>query len=243
MFLDGKAPVAPSAIAAKGHVSHVRPEQPYEVPRALDTDELPGVVEAYRRGAEYAKAAGFDGVEIHGANGYLLDQFLQDSTNHRDDDYGGAVENRARLLLEATDAAISVWGADRVGVHIAPRGDSHDLGDSNPLATFGHVSRELDRRHIAFIMAREHTGAGRIGPQLRAQFGGTWIANEGFDQPSAEGVIANGEADAVGFGQLFIANPDLPKRFLLNAPLNPARPALFYGGGAEGYTDYPALAV
>lgn len=155
IFLDGALPVAPSAIAPGGHVSLVRPERPFVTPRALALDEIPAIVAAYRKGAENAKAAGFDGVEIHGANGYLLDQFLQDSTNQRTDAYGGPIENRARLLLEVTDAAIDVWGAQRVGVHLAPRGDAHSMGDSDPLATFGHVARELGRRKIAFVFARE----------------------------------------------------------------------------------------
>jgi 2,4-dienoyl-CoA reductase-like NADH-dependent reductase (Old Yellow Enzyme family) len=241
VFLNGELPVAPSAIAPAGRVSLVRPETPYVTPRALAREEIPGIIEAFRRGAQNAQEAGFDGVELHGANGYLLDQFLQDGSNHRKDEYGGSIENRARLMLEATDAAISVWGPDRVGVHVAPRGDSHDMGDSDPLATFGYLARELGRRRIAFIMAREHVGPGRIGPQLKAQFGGTWVANEGFDRDSGNAVIAAGEADAVGYGRLFIANPDLPERFRAGADLNPVRPELFYRGGAEGYTDYPAL--
>lgn len=241
VFLDGELPVAPSAIAPAGRVSLVRPETPYVTPRALAREEIPGIVEDFRRGAQNAQAAGFDGVELHGANGYLLDQFLQDGSNHRDDDYGGSIQNRARLMLEATDAAISVWGPDRVGVHVAPRGDSHDMRDSDPLATFGYLARELGRRRIAFMMAREHVGPGRIGPKLKEQFGGIWVANEGFDRDSGHAVIAAGEADAVGYGRMYIANPDLAERFRVGADLNPARPALFYGGGAEGYTDYPAL--
>jgi 2,4-dienoyl-CoA reductase-like NADH-dependent reductase (Old Yellow Enzyme family) len=242
LFLDGALPVAPSAIAPRGHVSLVRPETPYVVPRALAREELPRIVEQFRLGAVNAQAAGFDGVEIHGANGYLLDQFLQDRSNQRTDDYGGSIANRARLMLEVTDAVIGVWGASRVGMHLAPRGDSHDLGDSDPLATFGHVARELGRRRIAFVAAREHIGAGRIGPQLKAEFGGTWVANEGFDQASGEAVLAAGEADAVAYGRLFIANPDLPRRFASGAPLNAPDGQTFYVGGARGYTDYPALA-
>ena len=239
MFLDGAMPVAPSAVAATGHVSLVRPEKPYVTPRALDQSEIPGIIAAYRRAAENAQRAGFDGVELHGANGYLLDQFLQNSSNQRDDDYGGSIENRARLLLEATDAAISVWGADRVGVHLAPRGDAHSMGDSDKLATFGHVARQLGARKIAFICAREHKAADWIGPHLKTLFGGTYIANEGFDQASAEATIAAGEADAVAFGKLYITNPDLVERFAENLPLNPANKIGFYQGGAEGYTDYP----
>ncbi|HEX5393336.1 MAG TPA: alkene reductase, partial [Rhodocyclaceae bacterium] len=157
-LLNGELPVAPSAIAAQGHVSLLRPMREYVTPRALSTEEIPGVVEAYRKGAENAKKAGFDGVEIHGANGYLLDQFLQDSTNKRTDGYGGSIENRARLMLEVTDACIAVWGKDRVGMHLAPRGDAHSMGDSNPLATFSYVATELGRRGIAFICARESLG-------------------------------------------------------------------------------------
>lgn len=241
MFLNGELPVAPSAIAPAGHVSLVRPLKSFVTPRALETAELPGIVAAYRQGAENAQAAGFDGVEIHGANGYLLDQFLQSSTNHRTDDYGGPLENRARLMLEVTDAAISVWGADRVGMHLAPRGDAHDMGDANPLETFGYVARELGRRKIAFLCAREHAGEGRIGPELKKAFGGVYIANEKFTLESANQALAAGEADAVAFGVPFIANPDLPARFAKGAPLNAAHPETFYADGPTGYTDYPAL--
>jgi len=240
MFLDGKLPVAPSAIAAQGHVSLVRPKKAYVTPRALEPEELPGIVEVYRRGAENAQRAGFDGVEIHGANGYLLDQFLQDSTNHRVDEYGGSIENRARLMLEVTDAAITVWGADRVGMHLSPRGDINE-GDSNPAATFGYVARELGKRKIAFICSRESLGDNRLGPALKQAFGGVYIANEKFTKETAEQVIAAGEADAVAFGQLFIANPDLPKRFAANAALNAPDGSTFYAPGAKGYTDYPVL--
>ena len=241
LFLKGELPVAPSAIAPEGHVSLVRPETPFVTPRALERDEIPGIIEAYRQGAENAKAAGFDGVEIHGANGYLLDQFLQDSTNRRTDDYGGSVENRARLMLEVTDAVIGVWGSQRVGMHLAPRGDKHSMGDSNPAATFGHVATELGRRKIAFICTREHLGPDSIGKKIKAAFGGVLIANEQFTKESAEQAIANGDAEAVAFGQAFIANPDLPERFRQNAPLNPPDTTTFYQGGAKGYIDYPAL--
>lgn len=241
IFLDGELPVAPSAIQPQGHVSLVRPVKPYVTPRALALEEIPGIVAAYRKGAENAQKAGFDGVEIHGANGYLLDQFLQDSTNQRTDAYGGSVENRARLMLEVTDACIAVWGADRVGMHLAPRRDAHDMGDSTPLDTFGHVARELGKRGIAFICAREAIGADRLGPELKRIFGGVYIANEKMTKDSAEQLITSGEADAVAFGQWFIANPDLPERLKRDAPLNAPRPDKFYGTTAEGYTDYPAL--
>jgi 2,4-dienoyl-CoA reductase-like NADH-dependent reductase (Old Yellow Enzyme family) len=240
-YLDGAWPVAPSAIAAKGHVSLLRPERPFVTPRALATSEIPDILEAYRQGAANALAAGFDGVEIHGANGYLLDQFLQDSTNHRTDEYGGPVENRARLMLAVTDAVISVWGAQCVGMHLAPRGDAHDMGDSNPAATFGYVARELGRRRLAFICARESLGENRLGPELKKQFGGLYVANESHTRESAEQLLEKGEADAVAFGKLFIANPDLPKRFARNASLNTPDQQTFYAAGSQGYTDYPAL--
>jgi 2,4-dienoyl-CoA reductase-like NADH-dependent reductase (Old Yellow Enzyme family) len=242
IYLDGAAPVAPSAIAAEGHVSLLRPYQSYPVPRALELAEIPGVIEAYRQGAENAKAAGFDGVEIHGANGYLLDQFLQDATNKRTDIYGGSIENRSRLMLEVTDAVIGVWGPGRVGMHLAPRGDAHSMGDSDPKATFGHVARELGKRGVAFICAREHQGPDSIGPYLKQAFGGPFIANEAFTRETAEAALASGDADAVAFGQLFIANPDLVERFRLKAPLNAPHPETFYGQGPGGYTDYPVLA-
>ena len=241
VFLDGKLPVAPSALAANGNVSLLRPATPFVTPRPLDRSEIPGIVAAFARGAQNAQLAGFDGVEIHGANGYLLDQFLQDGSNHRDDDYGGPVENRARLLLEVADAAISVWGPGRVGVHLAPRADSHSMGDSNRAATFSHVARELGRRRIAFICAREYVGPDSIGPQLKAAFGGVYIANERFTRDSAQEALDSGTADAVAFGKLFLANPDLPQRFLAGAPLNGPQTDTFYRGGPSGYTDYPTL--
>jgi 2,4-dienoyl-CoA reductase-like NADH-dependent reductase (Old Yellow Enzyme family) len=241
MFLDGQLPVAPSAIQPKGHVSLVRPEKPYVTPRALELSEIPAIVEAYRKGAENAKAAGFDGVEIHGANGYLLDQFLQDTTNKREDMYGGSIENRARLMLEVVDAVIGVWGADRVGMHLAPRCDAHDMGDSDPVATFTYVARELAKRKIAFICARERQADDSIGPILKREFGGVFIANEKFTKSMAEQAINENKADAVAFGVSFIANPDLPERFAKSAALNTPNPATFYAPGPIGYTDYPFL--
>lgn len=240
-YLDGELPVAPSAIQPKGHVSLVRPITEFSTPRALETAEIAGIVEAYRQGAENAKKAGFDGVEIHGANGYLLDQFLQSSTNQRTDQYGGSLENRARLLLEVTDAAISVWGAGRVGVHLAPRADSHDMGDANRAETFTYVASELGKRGIAFICAREKEADDSLGPQLKKAFGGVYIANERFTKASANAAIARGDADAVAFGVPFIANPDLPARLAADAPLNEAHPETFYAEGAVGYLDYPRL--
>jgi 2,4-dienoyl-CoA reductase-like NADH-dependent reductase (Old Yellow Enzyme family) len=216
-YLNGELPVAPSAIAPKGHPSLIRPERPFVTPRALDRTEIPGIIEEYRRAAENAQRAGFDGVELHGANGYLLDQFLQDSANHRTDDYGGPIENRARLMLEAVDAAISIWGA------------------------FGFVAREMGRRQIAFICARESLQPPRIGPEIKKLFGGAFVANQEFSLEDGKRVLTDGEADAVAWGKLFIANPDLPARFAQSAPLNQPDPATFYASGPHGYTDYPFL--
>ncbi|WP_311971498.1 alkene reductase [Pseudomonas baltica] len=240
-YLNGELPVGPSAIQPAGHVSLVRPLADFPTPRALDTEEISDVVEAYRAGAENAKAAGFDGVEVHGANGYLLDQFLQSGTNQRTDQYGGSVENRARLLLEVTDAVIGVWGAQRVGVHLSPRADLHDMGDEDLAATFTYVARELGKRGIAFICAREREADDSLAAQLRDAFQGPYIVNERFTAETANAALANGTADAVAFGVPFIANPDLPARLQAGAPLNEARPELFYADGPAGYTDYPAL--
>ncbi|MFG0631831.1 MAG: alkene reductase [Gammaproteobacteria bacterium] len=240
-YLNGELPVAPSAIQPKGHVSLVRPLAEYPTPRALESEEIADIVDAYRVGAENAKAAGFDGVEIHGANGYLLDQFLQSSTNQRNDNYGGSLENRARLLLEVTDAVIEVWGAGRVGVHLAPRADAHDMGDADRVETFTYVARELGKRGIAFICSREKQADDSIGPLIKQAFGGPYIVNERFDKASANAALASGTADAVAFGIAFIANPDLPARLAGDAPLNEPRPETFYGKGAVGYIDYPRL--
>ena len=241
IFLNGELPVAPSAIAASGHVSLIRPEKNYVTPRALEASEIPQLIETYRKAAANAKEAGFDGVEIHGANGYLLDQFLHESTNKRTDQYGGSIENRARLLLEVTDAVISVWGADRVGMHLAPRGDAHDVADSNPEALYLYVAKELGKRKIAFILTRESQGADSLSPKMKQVFGGVFISNEKFTKESAEATISRGEADAIAFGVPFISNPDLPRRFKDNAPLNQTDFQTLYGEGAHGYTDYPAL--
>ena len=240
IYLDGELPVAPSAIAPEGHISLIRPKKTYVTPRALETDEIPGIIAAFRQGAINAKLAGFDGVDIHGANGYLIDQFLQDSTNKRTDAYGGSIENRARLMLEVTDACIEVWGAGRVGMHISPRCDAPSMGDSDPAATFGYVAKELGKRRIAFIFAREMQGPGLLGPQLKQAFGGAFIANERLTGETAAQALES-YADAVAFGVPFIANPDLVKRLKQGAPMNPPRPELFFGGGADGYVDYPCL--
>lgn len=246
IYLNGALPVAPSAIRPKGHVSLVRPHKEYVQPRALELEEISGIVEAYRKGAENAKKAGFDGVEIHGANGYLLDQFLQSKTNQRQDIYGGSLENRARLMLQVTDAVIGVWGAGKVGMHLAPRCDSHDMGDENPLQTFTYLAAELGKRKIAFICTREYIAENSLMPAIKKAFAGPVIANEKLDFDSAQQLIESGTADAAAFGKLFIANPDLVSRFKKlhlkkSSPLNEWDSTTFYGSGEKGYTDYPAL--
>ena len=228
-------------------------QAPYEIPRALETSEIPRLIAEYVQAARNAKAAGFDGVEIHSANGYLLDQFLEDKTNHRTDVYGGSIENRARLLFEVTDAIIEVWGSGRVGVRLSPYGTFSDMGDSNPVALFSYVLEQLSARGIAYahVIEPRSSGAGGGAPNndaaprtaeiFRKAFKGVLISAGGYTAESAEETVAAGNADAVAFGRLFIANPDLPERFQLNAPLNNPDRRTFYGGTEKGYTDYPAL--
>jgi 2,4-dienoyl-CoA reductase-like NADH-dependent reductase (Old Yellow Enzyme family) len=244
IFLDGDAPVAPSALKPAGHVSLVRPEKDYVTPRALELSEIAEIVARYKKGAENAKRADFDGVEIHAANGYLIDQFLQDKSNQRTDEYGGSIENRARLLLEVTDAAIAVWGAGRVGVHLSPRGDSHDMGDSDKHALFTHVARKLGERNIAFLFTREYQADDSVTPAMKTAFGGVVIVNEKYTVASAEKAIADGVADAVSWGKGYVANPDLVTRIARKAPWNEINFATAYGGPgitSQGYTDYPKL--
>lgn len=238
MFLDGNLPVAPSAIAAKGHVSLVRPQKEYVTPRALETYEVKQIVQDYKKAAQNAKLAGFDGVEIHGANGYLIDQFLHSSTNHRTDEYGGNLENRARFALEVTDAILEVWDASRVGYHISPRGDSHDIFDENPLRTFTYLMEQLSKRKLAFVFAREHQGEGKIGDKLRKAFSGAYIVNEKLTKESAEELIRSDRADAAAFGLAYISNPDLPTKFLESKPLREVDFQTIYAEGELGYTDY-----
>lgn len=241
IYLDGEKPVSASAIKPDGHVSLLRPKKDYETPRALETEEIAGVIEAYRLGAENALKAGFDGVELHAANGYLIDQFLQTSTNQRSDQYGGSLENRARLLLETIDAICTVWPAGKVGVHLSPRCDAHDMGDENPQETFTYVSRELGKRKLAFIFTREHKEAPGLSAEMKAAFGGPLIINQMLTKALAEELINKGEGDAAAWGQLFIANPDLVERYRQDAPLNEPVPETFYAEGTLGYTDYPFL--
>jgi 2,4-dienoyl-CoA reductase-like NADH-dependent reductase (Old Yellow Enzyme family) len=244
-LLDGALPVAPSAIAAAGRVRGLRPFRPFSVPRPLATDEIPGVVADFHRGALNAKEAGFDGVDIHAANGYLIDQFLQDSTNQRSDRYGGPIENRSRFLLEVTDAVTQVWGPDRVGVHLRPRGEEHDMGDSTPAALFGYVAERLKERNIAFLFVRETEGDDSLLGQIKHIFGGPVIANDEMSAADGRRLIEAGAADAIAFGRDYIATPDLAQRISSELPLNEPDSSTFYAepgsDPAIGYVDYPAL--
>ncbi|MBL8013269.1 MAG: alkene reductase [Candidatus Omnitrophica bacterium] len=247
-------PVAPSAIKPSGMVTTANWQQvPYETPRALDISEIPGIVEQYQQAARNARQALFDGVEIHGANGYLLDQFLQDSTNRRTDHYGGSVENRARLLLEVVDAVVALWGKERVGVRLSPYGTFNDISDSHPLKLFTYVIKELSRREIAYVHVIEPraTGAGggdsvyenapSTSATFRHLFNGVFISAGGYTFQTATEAVESNQVDAVAFGRLFISNPDLPMRFKALAELNKYNRATFYGGAHVGYTDYPFM--
>jgi N-ethylmaleimide reductase len=247
---DGALPVAPSAVKPKGQVFTGAGMEDYVTPRALEPSEIPGIIEEYVHGATLAKEAGFDGVEIHNANGYLLDQFLRDGTNRRTDSYGGSAANRARLTLEVTEAVCSVWGGDRVGIRLSPGGVFNDMRDSNPLETFGHVLRELNRfglayAHITQVTAQDiaHGAQDGVGPrELRPFWKGKIVSAGGFTKESGNRALAEGWADAIAFGVPFLANPDLPERLRKDAPLNQPDEASFYGGAEKGYTDYPFLA-
>jgi len=245
-FHHGELPVAPSAITPAGQAFTYEGLKPFVTPRALGGDELPGIVAQYRQAALNAMQADFDGVEIHAANGYLLDQFLRDGSNQRDDDYGGPVENRSRLLLEVATAVCEAIGSDKVGVRISPINEFNDMRDSDPQGTFNYVAAALSPLNLAYLhvvevnMAGETSAACDMG-QIRDRFAGPYIANGGYDKARANAAIAEGRADAVSFGVPFIANPDLVARFQLDAPLNGADPETFYGGGEKGYTDYPFL--
>jgi 2,4-dienoyl-CoA reductase-like NADH-dependent reductase (Old Yellow Enzyme family) len=243
VFHDGQPPVAPSAIAPEGNVNILRPQRPYTIPRALETEEIPAIVEDFRVGAENAKRAGFDGVDLHSANGYLFDQFLHDGSNKRTDRYGGSIENRARFLLEAVDALLTVWPAGRVGVHLNLMSSSYSMHDSDPRAVFTYVAEQLNARKIAFIFAREALARGddRIGRDVRRIFKGAYILNEGLTRESAEQAIERGEADAAAFGRPYIANPDLVERFRAGAPLNAVVAETIYTDNETGYNDYPLL--
>lgn len=245
---NGALPVAPSAVAPAGQLYTPEGMKPFETPRALAADEIPRIVEQFRKGAANALSAGFDGVELHGANGYLPDQFLRDGTNRRRDAYGGSVENRARFLLDIVRAMVEVWGPQRVGVRLSPSGTFNDMKDSNPMATFGYVVGELDRLGIMYVHLVEANEAdiSNGGPivltqRLRPLFHRTIIVNGGYDRERADAAIRNGLADLVSFGKAFLANPDLPERLKIGAALNAPEPRTFYGGDEKGYVDYPAL--
>lgn len=245
---DGALPVAPSAIRPEGQAMTYQGPQPFVTPRALELDELPGIVEQYRVAAKNALAAGFDGVEVHAANGYLLDEFLRDGSNRRTDAYGGSVDRRARLLLEVLEAVCGVWGPNRVGVRLSPLNPFNDMRDSHPEAIFSRVVELLNPLHLAYLhvtrLGRDAPGA--AGPafdlgRLRRLWKGVYMTNHGYDRASAMAAVADGEADLVAFGVLYIANPDLVERLRRNAPLNTPDPSTFYGGDEHGYTDYPFL--
>lgn len=245
----GVLPVAPSAIQPEGNAITLQGLVPFVTPRALQATELPGIVFDYRQAAKNALEAGFDGVEIHAANGYLLDQFIRDGSNHRTDQYGGTAENRCRLLLEVVEAVAEVFGANRVGVRISPINPFNDMYDSNPQQTFETAASLLSPLGLAYLHVMESAiGESRHPKQefdfkrLRAAFNGTYIANGGYDKARANAVLAEGQADLVAFGVLFLANPDLPERLAKNAALNVPDPATFYGGNEKGYTDYPFMA-
>lgn len=241
----GKLPVAPSPIAPKGQLYDSSwTKIDYVAPRALELSEIPGVIEGYVKGAQNAKRAGFDGVEVHGANGYLLDQFLRDGTNKRSDAYGGSIVNRARLLIEVVEAVVGVWGAAKVGVRLSPTNPNNDMADSNPTATFGHVARELARMKLAYVHVLELVStppAEAVLGVIKAACGAPVIANSGYTLETAQAAISAGKVDAVAFGKLFIANPDLPRRLKAGGPFNEWDMKSFYGGTEKGYTDYPAL--
>ncbi len=242
----GAQPVAPSAIPITGDEVHT-PEgkKPYVTPRELRDDEIPSIVAGFKKAAENAKAAGFDGVEVHGANGYLLDEFLRDGANKRSGPYGGPIENRARLMLEVLDAAISVWGADRVGLRISPLNSYNSMLDSDPVAITTYISQQCSTRGIAYlhVMRSDFFQAqqGDVLTPARQHFKGTLISNMGYTADEAEQAISEGKLDAVAFGTSFLANPDLPARIAAKAPLNAPNAARFYSPGPEGYTDYPAM--
>lgn len=246
---DVEAPVAPSAIRPRGQVFTGTAMEEYVTPRALEIPEISGIIAEYVHGATLAKNAGFDGVEIHNANGYLLDQFLRSGTNRRNDGYGGSVQNRSRLTLEVTEAVAAVWGADRVGIRFSPSGVFNDMHDDDPMGTFGHVLGELNRfglayAHITQVTAQDiaHGASHGVGPrELRPAWNGKIVSAGGFTLGSGNAALAEGWADAIAFGVPFLANPDLPERFRRNAPLNAPDEATFYASGPQGYTDYPAL--
>ena len=249
-FHNGALPVAPSALSVDGEAFTNNGKVKIVTSRALERYELPGIVGQFQTAAENAKAAGFDGVELHGANGYLLDQFLRDGSNHRTDDYGGSIQNRARFPLEVVEAVIDVWGPERVGYKLSPHFAMFSMSDSNPVGTFSYLAEQLDRLGLGYLHIGEAiagpmaapAGTVRVTPILRDIFSGAVMVNGGYDAQSGNAVIARGEADLVAFGVPFLANPDLPARYRKGAPLNSPDQATFYAGEDKGYVDYPPLA-
>jgi N-ethylmaleimide reductase len=244
----GQAPVAPSAIKPDGQAFTAKGFEPIPTPRALDTAEIPAIVEQYAQAARNALAAGFDGVEVHGANGYLIDQFLRDRTNQRTDRYGGSFENRSRFLLEVVDAVIAAVGAERTGVRISPQNEQNDIADSDPQSLFNYVAERLSGKDLAYLHIIEGDTSGAPVQlfdykKLKLLFGGNVITNNGFDKLRANEAIAEGRVDLVAFGKPFIANPDLVIRLFFDAPLVPLNRETLYGGGEQGYTDYPILRI
>jgi N-ethylmaleimide reductase len=246
--VDGQLPVAPSAIRPEGQAFTATGFQPFVTPRALELKEIPGIIEQYVHAAECAKRAGFDGIEIHSANGYLLDQFIRDKTNKRTDIYGGSLENRTRLLLEVVEAVKAVWGSDRMGVRMGPVSGANDIADSNPMKTFSYVVEQLSQLNIAYIHCIEgQTRGSRSIPggfnflTLRKLFKGLYMANNGYNLELALRARRENLADLICFGRPFIANPDLVQRLQINTKLNEAPEETWYGGGAHGYTDWPTL--
>ena len=243
---DGQAPVAPVAVAAKAQTFTPAGFEDTSTPRALRADEMPRVVADYVNAAKAAKAAGFDGIELHAANGYLLDQFLKDGPNRRTDAYGGSVETRARLLFEVLDGLQTVWAPGQIGIRLSPWSGFNDATDSDPDTSFGWVVEKLNGLNLAYLHLIEgSTGGAREGAfdTLRAKWTGVYMANNGYDRDLALSRVAEGRVDLVAFGRPYIANPDLAERLERDAPLNEGDQATYYGGGAEGYTDYPALAA
>ena len=241
---NNQQPVSASAIRAQGDAVTFEGMKPFVEPRALETDELPGIVDQYRKAAINAKEAGFDGVEVHAANGYLLDQFLRDGTNQRQDNYGGSLENRTRLLLEVIDAVTGIWEPSQVGVRISPDNSFNDIHDSDPQTLFNYVAEVLNLKQLGYLHVVEGGFMGEHDvdyDQIRQRFTGKYMANLGYDREKAETAIDSGHADLVSFGTLFLANPDLVARFRAGAELNTPDQDTFYGGDEHGYTDYPFM--
>lgn len=249
-YHNGQLPVAPSPIAVQGDAHTPTGKQPYVVPHELSISEIDAIYEDYATATKRARSAGFDGVEIHGANGYLIDQFLRDSSNQRTDDFGGSIENRMRFLQGVIEAVVEAWSADRTGLRLSPTMNDKGMGDSDPIALYSQVAEALNQYGLAYIHTAEAIQPGRlynpkvprVTPVIREAYQGVLITNGGYDRVSATEAIAKGEADAIAFGQKFIANPDLPERLRTDASLNDPDPSTYYSTGPEGYVDYPSLA-